>query len=174
MRQYLDRTTFKKLYYTLVFPYLIYCCEIWGNTACSYLHPLIKLKKCVRAITFSNYLTPSTPIFNNLNILKFEKLVVQRISLMMFKFNIGEVPKPISDLFMLIVFSITIILEVMVIFTLHLIKVKLAIVHLAISALIFGIIMSQNVSINVSYSKLKFLTIFYILNNEIPIIRLNV
>ena len=32
--------------------------------------------------------------------LKFEKLVVQRISLMMFKFNIGEAPKPISDLFM--------------------------------------------------------------------------
>ena len=41
-----------------------------------------------------NYLAPSTPIFKN--ILKFEKLLVQRISLMLFKFNIGEVPKPIS------------------------------------------------------------------------------
>ena len=46
------------------------------------------------------YLAPSTPIFKNLNILKFEKLLVQRISLMLFKFNIGEVPKPISDLLM--------------------------------------------------------------------------
>ena len=43
MRQYLDRTTLKILYYTFVFPYLIYCCQIWGNTACSYLDPLIKL-----------------------------------------------------------------------------------------------------------------------------------
>ena len=45
MRQYFDRTTLKKLYNTFVFPYLIYCCEIWGNTACSYLDPLIKLQK---------------------------------------------------------------------------------------------------------------------------------
>ena len=76
-------------------------CEIWGDTACSYLDLLIKLQKiCVRAITFSNYLALSTPIFKILNILKFEKLVVQRISLMMYKYNIGEVPKPISDLCM--------------------------------------------------------------------------
>ena len=34
--------------------------------------------------------------------------------------------------------------------------------------------MLQNVSINVSCSKFKFLTKFYILNNEIPMIRLNV
>ena len=58
MRQYLDCTILKNLYYTFVFPYLIYCCEIWGNTVCSYLDHLIKLqKKCVRALTFSNYLT---------------------------------------------------------------------------------------------------------------------
>ena len=56
MRQYLDCTTQKNLYYTFVFPYLIYCCGISGNTACSYLDPLIKLqKKCVRAIKFSDY-----------------------------------------------------------------------------------------------------------------------
>ena len=90
-------------------------------------------------ITLLNYLAPSTPIFKN--ILKFEKLGVQRISLMMFKLNIGEVPKPISDLFIVNrFFSITIILEALVIFTLHLVEVKLVIVHLAISALIFGII----------------------------------
>ena len=56
MRQYLNRTTLKNLYYTFVFPYLFCCFEIWGNTACLYLDPSIKLKKkYVRAITFSNY-----------------------------------------------------------------------------------------------------------------------
>ena len=54
------------------------------------------------------------------------------------------------------------------------VKVQLAIVHLAISARIFENCTSQNVSINVSYSKFKFLRKFYILNNEIPMIRLNV
>ena len=57
-------------------------------------------KKCIRAITFSNCLATSTPIFENLNILKIEKLAAQRISLVMFKLNIGEVPKPISELFL--------------------------------------------------------------------------
>ena len=55
----------------------------------------------IRAITFSNYLAPSTPIFKNLNFLQFENLVVQRISLMLLKLNIGEVPKQISDLFII-------------------------------------------------------------------------
>ena len=70
-------------------------------TACSYLDPLIKLqKKCVRAINIIKLFDTINTYLQNLNILKFEKLVIQRISLMMFKFNIGEVPKPISDLFM--------------------------------------------------------------------------
>ena len=28
-----------------VFPYLIYCCEIWGDTSHTYLDPLIKCQK---------------------------------------------------------------------------------------------------------------------------------
>ena len=72
----------------------------------------------------------------------------------MFNYNIGAVPKLMSDLFIKNCFSNTTILKVVVIFTLHLVEVKLAIVHLA---LIFGIIrMSQNASINVSHSKLNF------------------
>ena len=99
-RCYLDKIALKNMYYTFVFPYLIYCNEIWGNAAAVHLDPLIKLqKKCVRTLTFSDYQAPSEPIFQNLNILNFEKLVIQRISLMMFKYSIGEVPKPISQLF---------------------------------------------------------------------------
>ena len=38
-------------------------------------------KKCIRTISFSEYLVPSEPLFQKLNILNFEKLVIQRISL---------------------------------------------------------------------------------------------
>ena len=38
-------------------------------------------------------------LFKDLKILAFKKLVIQRILLMMFKHNIGIVPKPISSLF---------------------------------------------------------------------------
>ena len=74
---------------------------------------------------------------------------------MMFKFNNGEVPKPISDLFVLNrFFHNHNILETLVIFRLHFVEGQLAIVHLAISAVGIHIWnhMSQDVSINVRKS----------------------
>ena len=51
-------------------------------------------------LSFSELLAPSThPLFERLNILKFNNLVIRRISLFMYKYSIGEVPSPISLLF---------------------------------------------------------------------------
>ena len=47
-------------------------------------------------ISFSEYLALSEPLFQKLNILNFEKLVIQRICLMMFKCSIGVLPLPVS------------------------------------------------------------------------------
>ena len=100
MRQYLGRKALVILFYSFVFQYLINCNEILGNASSVYLNPITKIKKrCVRIITFSDYLSPSEPIFQTLNILNFRKLVVQRISLLMFKMYNSDVPKPIYILF---------------------------------------------------------------------------
>ena len=78
----------------------VYCVTIWGSSLKSYLDPLVKIqKKCIKTISFSEYLAPSEPLFQKLNILNFEKLVIQRISLMMFKCSIGVFPSPVSALF---------------------------------------------------------------------------
>ena len=46
--------------HSFVFQYLMYCIEIWGNASAIHLEPLIKiLKKCIRAITFSEFSAPS-------------------------------------------------------------------------------------------------------------------
>ena len=88
------------LYYSFVYPYLIFCVEVWGNAHDTYLDPLIKLqKKCVRVITFSYYLEHTKPLFEQLDILSFKKLVIQRISLLMFKRHTGNTPLPINNLF---------------------------------------------------------------------------
>ena len=55
-----------------VFPHLIYCIEIWGNASAIHLDPLTKK-------TFSESL------FQRTSILNFDRLVFQRIYLMMFK-----------------------------------------------------------------------------------------
>ena len=100
IRHYLNKETLLNMYYTFVFPYLIYGVEIWGSAPLNHIDPLKKIqKKCVRTITFSEYLAPSEPIFQILNVLNFENLVIQRISLLMFKYSHGDVPVSVSQLF---------------------------------------------------------------------------
>ena len=45
MRQYLGRKALVNLYYSLVFLYLIYCNEIWGNASSVHLDQIIKIQK---------------------------------------------------------------------------------------------------------------------------------
>ena len=99
-RTYFDKENMRNLYFRFIYLYLTYCVEIWGNACNIHLDPIVKLQnKCIRTITYSSYLEHTQPLFNSLNILCFHKLVVQRISLIMFKNEIGLVPKPISQLF---------------------------------------------------------------------------
>ena len=62
--------------------------------ACNvYLDPLVKLQKnCLRIITFSNYLEHTEPLFQNLEVLNFQKLVIHRIAMLMFKNSKQMVP----------------------------------------------------------------------------------
>ena len=63
IRHYLNKQTLLNMYYTFVFPYLIYGVEIWGKASLNHTNPLKKIKKkYVRTITFSEYLAPSEPI----------------------------------------------------------------------------------------------------------------
>ena len=100
VQHYLDQQTLHNLYYTFVYPYLIYGVEIWGNACNSYIDPLIKLqKKCLRIITFSNYLAHTEPLFQKLEILSYKKLVIHRIAMLMYKNSKEIVPIAIHMLF---------------------------------------------------------------------------
>ena len=85
-------------------------------------------------------IAPSEPLFQKLNILNFEKLVIQRISLMMFKCSIGVLPLPVSALFQFNSVFILITLEVVIVSTHLLVGVKL-LIELSLTVVhIFGII----------------------------------
>ena len=99
-RQYLNKNTLRNLYFTFIYPYLIYCVEVWGNACATHLDPLIILqKKCIRTITFSSRLEHTAPLFDQLDILNFNKLVTQRIALLMYKHSNNTLPQPIHILF---------------------------------------------------------------------------
>ena len=99
-RNYVNRHTLRNLYYTFVYPYLIYFVEVWGNTCDSYLEPLIlKQKQCIRTITCSQFKAHTEPLFQELNILSFHKLVIHRIPLLKYKNYADILPTAISSLF---------------------------------------------------------------------------
>ena len=99
-RPYLDKKCLANLYHTFIYPYLIYCIEIWGNVPSCHLNPLYLMqKRIIRIITFSNYLAHTEPIFKQLNILPVNKLYYNRIGIMMYKYNNGQLPEVMSELY---------------------------------------------------------------------------
>ena len=78
----------------------MYGVDIWGNACSVYLEPFVKLqKKCLRIITFSFFLEHTEPLFQNLEILDFQKLVIHRIAMLLFKSSKQMVPIAVRMLF---------------------------------------------------------------------------
>ena len=99
-RNYVTKKCLKTLYYSYIYPYLIYCIEIWGISPQTHLTPLLLLqKKIVRIMTYSTFYTHTAPIFKELQILTIDKLVVHRIAIVMYKFNNGLLPAVLNTLY---------------------------------------------------------------------------
>ena len=61
---------------------------IWGNTYESTLKPIFILqKKAMRTITFSQFDSPSSPLFKSLQVIKFFDVVTFYIAIFMYKFH---------------------------------------------------------------------------------------
>ena len=95
-----SQKTLSSLYNAFILPYLLYCVEIWGNAADCHILPIITLQKIIiRYITFSPYLAHTKKLFLDTNILPFQKLVIHRIGIQMFKFNLGVSSVALNNLF---------------------------------------------------------------------------
>ena len=97
-KKYFNTSALINLYNAFVFPYLIYCVEIWGNALSIHIQSLVKLQnKIVRIITSSYHTTEQ--LYTNTGILPFKILVRHRIGLLMHKLSHGNVPKPIQNVY---------------------------------------------------------------------------
>ena len=66
-RRFLSLDILKNLYYSFIYPYISYGTLIWGSNYKSRIQPIYKLQKRVlRTMTFSNFRTPSKPLFKGL------------------------------------------------------------------------------------------------------------
>ena len=101
-RSYHIKSSLRKLYFSYIYPYLIYCIGIWGISSESHLRPLLLLpKKIARIMTFFNlgYYAHIDPLFKDLNILTIDKLVVHKIGIAMYKLNNGIFPPVLNELY---------------------------------------------------------------------------
>ena len=99
-RPFLNKSVLSNLYHTFIYPYLIYCVEVWGSAKKVHLTPVMFLqKKIVRTITFSDRLSHTEPLFLNLEILPIDKLIQNRIGLFMYKMFHGLHPIGISAMY---------------------------------------------------------------------------
>ena len=90
LRHYVNLKTLANLYYSFIYPFLIYGITAWWNTYKSTLTPIINLQKRVlRIITFSNYNDHSNPLFKALEIIKFEDTIFLHNAIFMYDFHSG-------------------------------------------------------------------------------------
>ena len=99
-KDYLKSDTLLTLYYSFVYPYLIYCIEVWGATTKGNLISLLKTqKRVVRMIKSVPIRTESAPLFSELKMLSVFKIYMLKLAVLMFKYHHGQVTKTIDYLF---------------------------------------------------------------------------
>ena len=87
----LQTSSLRILYYSLVYPYLMYCASVWGSTYKSDLSRIIILqKKAIRILSKVSFDSHTDPLFKEDGIL---------IGNFMFRFSKDLLPKFFSDMF---------------------------------------------------------------------------
>ena len=75
LKEFVPQKVLVNIYYSLVYPYLLYGNLVWGGSFHSHLQPLFLLqKRAVRIIKNTTFLAHTDPIFSDLQILKLEDI----------------------------------------------------------------------------------------------------
>jgi hypothetical protein len=95
LRYYTNLNTLKTIYYSLIYPHLMYCITSWGGIPKSSLEPLLRLqKKAVRIMTFNSFDTSSAPLFVTLEILPLDLIFKFNLLTLFHKIYNNKLPTP--------------------------------------------------------------------------------
>ena len=98
----LPKTSLRSLYYSLVYPYWIYCVSVWGSTYQSNLNRIIILqKKMIRIISKVSFDSHTGVHFKEQEILKLSDIYLYQISKFMYLFKRDLIPNYFGDVFTL-------------------------------------------------------------------------
>ena len=101
-RNYLNKDGLVTLYYSFIYPYLMYCNHIWGCTYKTNLQKLVTLQnKVIRIISHVKPRISSEPLYTQLGIMKFHDINKYLLGRFMFKFHTRNVPSMFLSFFQL-------------------------------------------------------------------------
>ena len=99
-KKFFNKKTMLTLYNVFIYPYFMYCNEVWGNTCKTYLDPLVKLqKRAVRVVASAEWLAHTDPIFSSLQLFKLKEIHAYTVQLFMFKFHHDKLPSIFNSFF---------------------------------------------------------------------------
>ena len=99
-RKTLNSRSLMTLYYSFIYPYFVYCVEIWGGTHSIHVNTLLlQQKRIVRLLSNSKRLAHTEPLFKSLKMLTISKLYTYRMLLFLFKFHNKILPRSMHTLF---------------------------------------------------------------------------
>ena len=92
VRKYLNSETLISLYYSFIYPYLIYCNQVWGNTCKSNMNSVVLLqKKIIRIICGVKPREHTDPLYIKLKLLKCEDINKYLLSRLMYRIHHGDI-----------------------------------------------------------------------------------
>ena len=92
VRRYLMKETLISLYYSFVYPYLIYCNHVWGLACKTHMNTLFLLqKRIIRIIAGVNRRSHTDPIFKELKLLKCNDINTYLIGRLMHRIYNGDI-----------------------------------------------------------------------------------
>ena len=108
----LSLSSLRTLYYSLVYPYLMYCVSVWASTYPTNLNRIIILqKRLVHIISNQSFDAHTAPLFRELKILRFTDIFLFQLGKFMYLFILGLLPEIFNGLFFTIIRCTRIILE---------------------------------------------------------------
>ena len=92
LNSYLPKSKLVSLYYTFIYPYLLYCNVVWGGTFSTHLEPLFRLqKRAIRVINKVGYLEHTNPLFFENKILKLYDIHKLQLAIYVYKLDSRDI-----------------------------------------------------------------------------------
>ena len=100
IRHFVSNVTLRNIYFGIFSSILMYGAQIWGQVQNRHVNRIIRLQnKAIRIINFANYQEPTSNLFNNSKILKFEDNIALKNYLYVHDSFQGKVPAVLTNNF---------------------------------------------------------------------------